>query len=204
MEAADHPEGMHPKERKGRAGRAGHHRPASPDPAPQAGSPRLQALLQTPLAASALQRLCFSLDFLRSSCRRRWGLLHWKRAGIPRHPQPHQIWDLLPPVEFHVPNEQDLHRLEEQRAGPGPGEAQPLQVGRVDPRGACPREGGAGPTRKLTHEGHVGGRDPLLRSDPYPKLRGAALTCSILRRPLYSILGVFSQLCWEMTTKCRR
>lgn len=50
----------------------------------------------------------------------------------------------------------------------------------------------------------MGGRDLLLRSDPYPKLRKAALTCSILWRPLYSILGVFSQLCWEVTTKCRR
>ena len=70
--------------------------------------------------------------------------------------------------------------------------------------GACLCGGWGGPRRKLTHEGHMGGRDPLLRSDPYPKLRGAALTCSILRRPLYSILGVFSQLCWEVTTKCRR
>lgn len=118
---SDHPERKHLKESKGRGGRA-------------ACSPRLQALLQTPLAR-ALQRLCFSLDFLRSSCRRRWGLLHWKRAGIPRHPQPHQVWGLLPPVEFRVPNEQDLHRLEEQRAGPGPGEAQPLQVRRPDPGG---------------------------------------------------------------------
>ena len=156
-----------------------------------------------PSPLPSLQQLCFSLDFLRSSCRRRWGLLHWKRAGIPRHPQPHQVWGLLPPVEFHVPNEQDLHRLEEQRAGPGPGEAQPLQVGRVDPR-ACPRGERGGATGKLTQEGHMGGRDLLLRSDPYPKLRKAALTCSILWRPLYSILGVFSQLCWEVTTKCRR
>lgn len=157
----DHPERKHLKESKGRGGRA-------------ACSPRLQALLQTPLAARALQRLCFSLDFLRSSCRRRWGLLHWKRAGIPRHPQPHQVWGLLPPVEFRVPNEQDLHRLEEQRAGPGPGEAQPLQVRRPDPGGRVRVEGGAGP-----RESHVGGRDP------YPKLRGAALTCSILPRHIW-------------------
>lgn len=70
--------------------------------------------------------------------------------------------------------------------------------------GACPRGERGGATGKLTQEGHMGGRDLLLRSDPYPKLRKAALTCSILWRPLFSIMGVFSQLCWEVTTKCRR
>lgn len=136
---ADHPEQKHLKESKGPGGQAGPPAPGAPS-----HSSRLQALLQTLLAAWALQRLCFSLDFLRSSCRRRWGLLHWKRAGVPRHPQPHQVWGFLPPVEFRVPNQQDLHRLEEQRAGPGPGEAQPLQVRRLGPGGVSARRAGRG------------------------------------------------------------
>ena len=53
------------------------------------------------------------------------------------------------------------------------------------PRGRVRAEGGAGPTRKLTRERHVGGRQRLLWSDPYPKLRGAALTCSILPRDIW-------------------
>ena len=58
---ADHPEQKHLKESKGPGGQAGPPAPGAPS-----HSPRLQALLQTLLAAWALQRLCFSLDFLRN------------------------------------------------------------------------------------------------------------------------------------------
>lgn len=78
------------------------------------------------LPAAPLKWFCFSLHFLLS--RRKWGLLHWERVSIPRHLQPHHIWCLLPPVEFHGPDRQELHSMDSQCPGAGPGQTQLLPV----------------------------------------------------------------------------